>query len=83
MLHEKVGKHGTRNRGRYQVAQSWLNILYLTEIARMWNLQFENLNEAKKKTMKSWNNGERANFKSDNECFYDLLLLARHQVGSL
>ena len=22
MLHEKVGKHGTRNRGRYQVAQS-------------------------------------------------------------
>ena len=48
MLHEKVGKHGTRNRGRYQVAQSWLNILYLTEIARMWNLQFENLNEAKK-----------------------------------
>ena len=28
MLHEKVGKHGTRNRGRYQVAQSWLNRLY-------------------------------------------------------
>ena len=25
MLHEKVGKHGMRNRGRYQVAQSWLN----------------------------------------------------------
>ena len=24
MLHEKVGKHGTRNRGRYQVAQSEL-----------------------------------------------------------
>ena len=29
MLHEKAGKHGTRNRGRYQVAQSWLNRLYL------------------------------------------------------
>ena len=28
MLHEKVGKHGTWNRGRYQVAQSWLNRLY-------------------------------------------------------
>ena len=28
MLHEKVGKHGTRNRGRYQVAQSCLNRLY-------------------------------------------------------
>ena len=28
MLHEKVGKHGTRNRGRYQVPQSWLNRLY-------------------------------------------------------
>ena len=82
MLHEKVGKHGTRNRGRYQVAQSWLNRFYLTEIARMWNFHHENLSEAKKSTTKSWN-GERANFKSDNECFYDLLLLARHQVGSL
>ena len=30
MLHEKVGKHGTRNGGRYQVAQSWLNRLYIT-----------------------------------------------------
>ena len=28
MLHEKAGKRGTRNRGRYQVAQSWLNRLY-------------------------------------------------------
>ena len=28
MLHEKVGKRGTRNRGRYQVAQSRLNRLY-------------------------------------------------------
>ena len=28
MLHEKWGKRGTRNRGRYQVAQSWLNRLY-------------------------------------------------------
>ena len=28
MLHEKVGKHGMQNRGRYQVAQSWLNRLY-------------------------------------------------------
>ena len=27
MLHEKSGKRGTRNRGRYQVAQSWLNRL--------------------------------------------------------
>ena len=29
MLHEKVGKHGTWNKGRYQVAQSWLNRLHL------------------------------------------------------
>ena len=28
MLYEKVGRHGTRNRGRYQVAQSGLNRLY-------------------------------------------------------
>ena len=28
MLHEKVGEHGTRNGGRYQVAQSWLNRLH-------------------------------------------------------
>ena len=48
MLHEKVGKHGTRNTGRYQVAQSWLNRFYLTEIARMWNFHLENLSEAKK-----------------------------------
>ena len=27
MLHEKAGDRGTRNRGRYQVAQSWLNRL--------------------------------------------------------
>ena len=44
MLQEKVDKHGTRNRGRYQVAQSWLN----REVARMRNLYLENLNEAKK-----------------------------------
>ena len=31
MLHEKSGKRGTRNRRRYQVAQSWLNRLYTTQ----------------------------------------------------
>ena len=29
MFHEKMGKHGTQNRRRYQVAQSWLNRLYI------------------------------------------------------
>ena len=32
MLHEKSYKRGTRNRGRYQVAQSWLNRLQHHEI---------------------------------------------------
>ena len=29
MLYQKAGKRGTRNRGRYQVAQSGLNRLYI------------------------------------------------------
>ena len=31
MLPEKAGKRATRNRGRYQVAQSLLNRLYVTQ----------------------------------------------------
>ena len=34
MLLEKVGKHGTRNRGHYQVAQSRLNRLYQVELIK-------------------------------------------------
>ena len=35
MFHEKAGDRGTLNRGRHQVAQSWLNRLYGI-ITRKW-----------------------------------------------
>ena len=42
MLHEKAGDRGTRNRGRHQVAQSWLNRLYfIKKTGEAWNKKCE------------------------------------------